>query len=186
MNRLLRLLNLRRSEVPRLSLAALVFLLVAVNDAIVKSVAAAVFNVRADVERLPEMYTWIAVVFSAAMLLLSWLTNRFQRQRLLFGLLGFLGAVLLFNTLVLWAENRQLVDLAGSGFYPFLFVSSEIARNLAGFQVWIAAGGICYASRAKVLFPLLAASTTLGDIAGGFLVRLLGAALLSHRCTASP
>jgi len=181
MNRLLKLLSLRRSEVPRLALAALIFLLVAVNDAIVKSVSAGVFNIRAGVERLPEMYTWIAVVFSATMVLLSWLTNRFQRQRLLFGLLGVLGGVLLLNTAVLWAEHRGLVELAGTGFYPFLFVSSEIARNLAGFQVWIAAGGICYSSRAKVLFPLLAASTTLGDITGGFLVRVLGSALLSHQ-----
>ena len=181
MIRLLRLLNLRRAEVPRLSLAGLIFLLVAVNDAIVKSVSAGVFNTRAGVERLPEMYTWIALVFSATMVLLSWLTNRFQRQRLLFGLLGSLGAVLLLNALALWADHRQLVDLSGTGFYPFLFISSEIARNLAGFQVWIAAGGICYSSRAKVLFPLLAASTTLGDIVGGFLVRVLGSPLLSYQ-----
>ena len=180
MDRFLRLLNLRRSEAPRLALAALIFLLVAVNDAIVKSVSAGVFNIRAGVERLPEMYTWIALVFSATMVLLSWLTNRFPRQRLLFGLLAFLGVVLLVNTVALWAQHQGMADLAGTGFYPFLFVSSEIARNLAGFQVWIAAGGICYSSRAKVLFPLLAASTTLGDIAGGFLVRALGAVLHSH------
>ncbi|MFH1569721.1 MAG: HEAT repeat domain-containing protein [Gemmatimonadota bacterium] len=181
MTRLLHLLNLRRNEVPRLSLAALIFFLVAVNDGIVKSVSAGVFNFRAGVDRLPEMYTWIAVLFSATMVLLSWLTNRCQRQRLLFGLLGLLAAVLLLNTAALWVEHRQLADLTGTGFYPFLFVSSEIARALAGFQIWMAAAGICYSSRAKVLFPLLAASATLGDVAGGFLVRLLGTVLVSYQ-----
>ena len=64
MNAFLRLLSLRRSEVSRISLAALIFFLVAINDAVVKSVAAGVFNVRAGVDRLPEMYTWIAWLFS--------------------------------------------------------------------------------------------------------------------------
>ena len=40
MKRLLRLLSLRRAEVPRLSLAASIFFLVAVNDGIVKKAGA--------------------------------------------------------------------------------------------------------------------------------------------------
>ena len=47
--------------------------------------------------------------------------------------------------------------------------------------IWIVAGGICYASRAKVLFPLWAASATLGDICGGFSARLLGPMLDSYQ-----
>ena len=181
MTRFLRLLNLRRTEIRRLSLAAAIFILVAVNDGIVKSVAAGVFNIRAGVDRLPEMYTWIAWLFSLTMILLSYLSTKVQRQRLLLGFLGFLGFVLLINTIVLWFEHTRSIDLTGTGFYPFLFVSSELVRNMANFQIWIAAGGICYTSRAKVLFPLLAASTTLGDIAGGFLVKLLGLILASYQ-----
>ena len=57
MNKFIRLFNLRRNELPRLLHAASIFLLVAVNDGIVKSVAAAVFNIRAGVDQLPLMYT---------------------------------------------------------------------------------------------------------------------------------
>ena len=163
-----------------MALAASVFFLVAVDDGIVKSVSAGVFNIRAGVDRLPEMYTWIAWVFALSMALLSYLTTKVVRQRLLFALLGVLAAVLVTNTIVLAMVERGVPGyLSDSGFYPFLFVSSELVRSMANFQVWIVAGGICYTSRAKVLFPLLAATTTLGDIAGGFLVRVLGGLLLS-------
>ncbi len=176
---LLRLLNLRRNEVPRLALAAAVFFLAQVDDGIIKSVASAVFNIRAGVDKLPLMYTWIAVVFSLSMALLSWLTAKVARQRLLIGLMLFVTAVLAFNTLILfyeyWASKTLPVHI-----YSFLFVSSELARTLMNFQIWIVAGGICYTSRAKVLFPLLASSAVLGDIAGGFAVRFLGGLLDSH------
>jgi len=181
MKALLRLLSLRRSEVPRISLAALIFFLVALNDAVVKSVSAGVFNIRAGVDRLPEMYTWIAWLFALTMVLLSCLTTKVRRERLIFGLLGVMATVLALNTVLLWMDQAGAgADLAGTGFYPFLFISSEIVRSMANFQIWIIAGGICFTSRAKVLFPLLAASTTLGDIAGGFLIGLLGVHLASH------
>ena len=182
MTALLRLLSLRRSEVPRIALAALIFFLVAINDGVVKSVSAGVFNVRAGVERLPEMYTWIAWLFSLTMVLLSYLTTKVRRERLIFGLLGFMAIVLALNAFLLWVDQAgNGADLAGKGFYPFLFISSEIVRSMANFQIWIIAGGICFTSRAKVLFPLLAASTTLGDIGGGFLVGVLGTYLASHQ-----
>ena len=182
MKHLLRLLNLRRNELSRMALAASVFFLVAVVDGIVKSVSAGVFNIRAGVERLPEMYTWIAWIFALSMALLSYLTPKVARQRLLFAVLAVLTAVLLVNTVVLAMVERGAPGyLSDSGFYPFLFVSSELVRSMANFQIWIVAGGICYTSRAKVLFPLLAATTTLGDIAGGFLVRVLGGLLLSFQ-----
>ena len=79
MNYLLRVLNVRRNEVPRLLLASAVFFLAQVDDGIVKSVSSAVFNVRAGVEKLPLMYTWIAVVFSLSMAFLSWLTSKVAR-----------------------------------------------------------------------------------------------------------
>ncbi|HIM57073.1 MAG TPA: hypothetical protein EYM39_10250, partial [Candidatus Latescibacteria bacterium] len=182
MNHLLRLLNLRRNELSRMALATSVFFLVAVDDGIVKSVSAGVFNIRAGVERLPEMYTWIAWIFALSMALLSYLTPKVARQRLLFAVLAVLTAVLLVNTVILAMVERGVPGyLSDSGFYPFLFVSSELVRSMANFQIWIVAGGICYTSRAKVLFPLLAATTTLGDIAGGFLVRVLGGLLLSFQ-----
>jgi HEAT repeat protein len=165
-----------------MALAASVFFLVAVDDSIVKSVSAGVFNIRAGVERLPEMYTWIACIFALSMALLAYLTPKVARQRLLFAILAVLTAVLLVNTVVLAMVERGAPGyLSDSGFYPFLFVSSELVRSMANFQIWIVAGGICYTSRAKVLFPLLAATTTLGDIVGGFLVRVLGGLLLSFQ-----
>ncbi len=173
MQRLLRLLNLRRNEVPRLSLAALAFFLVAVDDGIVKAVASGVFNIRVGPQHLPQMYSWIAVVFFSTMVALSWLTTRVQRHRLVLSLFVLLAIVLAANAMALLGVETGAVTV-GDGFYSFLFVSSELIRNVAGFQVWIVAGGICFASRAKVLFPLLAASTTLGDIGGGFLVGGLG------------
>jgi HEAT repeat protein len=87
--------------------------------------------------------------------------------------------VLFFNVWMLWREFHQGQSPLGTAFYPWLFISSELVRSLAGFQVWVVAGGICYASRAKVFFPLFAASATIGDISGGFLVRLLGPLLES-------
>ena len=181
MNRILKLLNLRRSELPRLVHAAFIFFLVSVNDGIVKSVASAVFNIRVGVEHLPLMYSWIAVLFSLSMALLSWLTAKTSRQGLLFGLMGSVGLLLALNTGMLLVEHHWAIDLRRTGFYSFLFVSSELARSLAGFHIWIVAGGICYTSRAKVLFPLLAASAILGDISGGFAVRLLGPLLQSYQ-----
>ncbi len=178
----LKLLNLRRNEVPRLVRATALFFLVSVNDGIVKSVAAAVFNIRQGVEHLPLMYTWIAVLFSLSMALLSWLTAKVPRQRLLFGLLSAVALLLVFNTGMLLLEHQgRNLGFLHDGFYSFLFISSELARSLVGFQIWIVAGGICYTSRAKVLFPLLAASATLGDIAGGFVVRVLGTLLESYQ-----
>ncbi len=177
MTGLLRLLKLRRNEVSRLCLAGLVFFLVAVDDGIVKSVSSGVFNIRVGPERLPEMYGWIAILFSATMVMLSWLTTQMSRQRLVFSLFSALAVFLGINTITLWWVQSSSGDTLFDGFYSFLFVSSELIRNIAGFQVWIVAGGICYTSRAKVLFPLLAASTTLGDIGGGFLVRLLSGLL---------
>ena len=177
MTRFLRLLKLRRNETSRVGLAASVFLLVAVDDGIVKSVSSGVFNIRVGPDHLPEMYGWIAILFSGTMVLLSWLTTRVSRQRLVFSLFTALSVLLSINTLMLcWVEFSQGTT-PFAGFYSFLFVSSELVRSIAGFQIWIVAGGICYTSRAKVLFPLLAASTTLGDIGGGFLVRLLGGLL---------
>ncbi|MEW6751855.1 MAG: HEAT repeat domain-containing protein [Candidatus Latescibacterota bacterium] len=177
----LRLLNLRRNEVPRLAHAAAVFFLVSVNDGVVKSVAAAVFNVRQGVEHLPAMYSWIAVLFCLSMAALSYLSARLSRRRLLFALLGAVLAVLVHNTGVLVLEHYGATPPAlRRFFYPFLFVSSELARSLIGFHIWIVASGICYASRAKVLFPLLVASATLGDISAGVGVRLLGPALPSY------
>lgn len=181
MHRILNLLQLRRSEVARLVHAALVFFLVNVNDGIVKSVAAAVFNTRVGVDQLPLMYSWIAVLFAVSMAGMSWLTGRVARQRLLFGMLGALLVVLAFNAGMLLLEHRQAAELDGTGFYPFLFVSSELVRSMTGFQIWIVAGGICYTSRAKALFPLLAASATLGDIGGGFAMRFLGPVLVSYQ-----
>ncbi len=172
MQQLLRLLNLRRNEVPRLTLAALAFFLVAVDDGIVKAVASGVFNIRVGPEQLPVMYSWIAVVFFVTMASLSWLTTRVARHRLVLGLFLLLAIVLTANTFALFSVETGWS--VGDAFYAFLFISSELIRNIAGFQIWIVAGGICFASRAKVLFPLLAASTTLGDISGGFLVGGLG------------
>ena len=165
---------------PRLVHAASIFILVSVNDGIVKSVAAAVFNVRVGVDHLPVMYSWIAVLFALGMAVLSWLTAKVARQRLLFCLLGFVTVLLLVNSLILHRQSAAGWELQGTGFYPFLFVSSELARSMVGFHIWIVAGGICYTSRAKVLFPLLAASAILGDITGGFAVRLLGARLEAY------
>jgi len=179
MNYLLRVLNVRRNEVPRLLLASAVFFLAQVDDGIVKSVSSAVFNVRAGVEKLPLMYTWIAVVFSLSMAFLSWLTSKVARQRLLLGLMVFVASVLTANALLLLYEHRSAVGL-GMQAYSFLFISSELARTLMNFQIWIVAGGICYTSRAKVLFPLLASSAVLGDIAGGFTVQLLSGLFAAH------
>ncbi|MCC7261642.1 MAG: cyclic nucleotide-binding domain-containing protein [Candidatus Latescibacteria bacterium] len=179
MTHLLRLFNLRRHEVPRLVHAAAIFLLANIADGIVKSVAAAVFNSRAGVDQLPLMYTAIAVLFSLNMVVLSVLSARCSRQRLLFGMMAGLAAVLLFNVAMLWRELQAGESPLGAAFYPWLFISSELVRSLAGFQVWVVAGGICYSSRAKVFFPLFAASATIGDISGGFLVRVLGPVLSS-------
>lgn len=179
MTRLLKLFNLRRHEVPRLLHAGAIFLLANLADGIVKSVAAAVFNSRAGVDQLPLMYTAVALLFSLNMVVLSALSARFSRQRLLFGMLGGLGAALLFNVWMLWREAAAGSSPLGAGFYPWLFISSELVRSLTGFQVWVMAGGICYSSRAKVFFPLFAASATIGDISGGFLVRVLGPRLES-------
>jgi HEAT repeat protein len=177
---MLKLLNLKRTEASRLVHAAAVFFLIQVNDSLVKSVASAVFNIRAGVDRLPMMYLWVAGLFSLSMVLLSLLSGKVRRQRLLFGLYSGLLAILLFNSLMLWGvRSGSGVELA-TEFYSFLFISSELVRSLAGFQIWIVAGGICYASRAKVLFPLWAASATVGDIFGGFLTRLLGPLLDSY------
>ncbi|MEE2657292.1 MAG: HEAT repeat domain-containing protein [Candidatus Latescibacterota bacterium] len=173
MSGLLRILNLRRNETAKVSLAALVFFFVAVDDGIVKSVSSGVFNIRVGPQRLPEMYSWIAVLFSATMVGLSYLTTKVRRRRLVFALFSAVAGVLALNTVALWA-SEHVSGASGAGLYAFLFISSEIIRNIAGFQVWIVAGGICYTSRAKVLFPLLAASTTVGDVFGGLLVRAFG------------
>ena len=66
MTYLLKLLHLRRNEVPRLGLAAALFFLGQIDDGIIKSVASAVFNIRAGVDKLPLMYIWIAVLFSVS------------------------------------------------------------------------------------------------------------------------
>ncbi len=174
MTHLLKLFNLRRHEVPRLVHASAIFLLANVADGIVKSVAAAVFNSRAGVDQLPLMYTAIAVFFSLNMVVLSVLSARCSRQRLLFGMMAGLAAVLFLNVWMLWRESQVGASPVGALFYPWLFISSELVRSLAAFQVWVMAGGICYSARARVFFPLFAASATLGDISGGFLVRLLG------------
>ena len=129
MNYLLRVLNVRRNEVPRLLLASAVFFLAQVDDGIVKSVSSAVFNVRAGVEKLPLMYTWIAVVFSLSMAFLSWLTSKVARQRLLLGLMVFVASILTANALLLLYEHRIAVGL-GMQAYSFLFISSELARTL--------------------------------------------------------
>lgn len=180
MTYLLKLLDLRRNEVPRLGLAAALFFLVQIDDGIVKSVASAVFNIRAGVENLPLMYTWIAVLFSLSMILLSWLTAKVARQRLLLGMMVGVALVFAVNAGMLFLEHAGYVVLAAD-YYSFLFVSSEIARTLMNFQIWIVAGGICYVSRAKVFFPLLASSAVLGDISGGFAVRFLGSLLESYQ-----
>jgi HEAT repeat protein len=177
---LLKLLHLRRNEVPRLGLAAALFFLVQIDDGIVKSVASAVFNIRAGVENLPLMYTWIAVLFSLSMILLSWLTAKVARQRLLLGMMVGVALVFAVNAGMLFLQHAGYVVLADD-YYSFLFVSSEIARTLMNFQIWIVAGGICYVSRAKVFFPLLASSAVLGDISGGFAVRFLGSLLESYQ-----
>ena len=177
---LLKLLHLRRNEVPRLGLAAALFFLVQIDDGIVKSVASAVFNIRAGVENLPLMYTWIAVLFSLSMILLSWLTAKVARQRLLLGMMVGVALVFAVNAGMLFLQHSGYVVLAAD-YYSFLFVSSEIARTLMNFQIWIVAGGICYVSRAKVFFPLLASSAVLGDISGGFAVRFLGSLLESYQ-----
>ena len=179
MQTILRLLNVRKNEVPRLVLAASVFFLAQIDDGIVKSVSSAVFNVRAGVDKLPLMYTWIAIVFSLSMALLSWLTSHVARQRLLFGLMAAVSLVLSSNALILFYDAQNNTPL-GIPYYSYLFVSSELARTLMNFQIWIVAGGICYSSRAKVLFPLLASSAVLGDIAGGGIVRILGNVLAPH------
>ncbi len=181
MNRLLKLFNLKRSEISRLLYAAGVFFLIQVNDSLIKSVASAVFNFRAGVERLPIMYIWVAALFSLSMVLLSLYNSKVSRQRFLFVLYTGLLLVLLFNAFMLWRMRPTGGMELASEFYSFLFISSELVRNLAGFQIWIVAGGICYASRAKVLFPLWAASATLGDIAGGFLTGILGPVLDSYQ-----
>ncbi|MDP6702416.1 MAG: hypothetical protein QGH25_22365, partial [Candidatus Latescibacteria bacterium] len=180
MSYLLKLLHLRRNEVPRLGLASALFFLVQVDDGIVKSVAAAVFNIRAGVENLPLMYTWIAVVFSLSMVLLSWLTAKVARQRLLFAMMGGVALVYAVNAGALLLDSSGQLAL-GTDYYSFLFISSELGRTLMNFQIWIVAGGICYVSRAKVFFPLLASSAVLGDISGGFLVRILGSLLHSYQ-----
>ena len=180
MTSLLKLLHLRRNEVPRLGLAAVLFFLVQVDDGIVKSVASAVFNIRAGVDKLPLMYTWIAVIFSLSMVLLSWLTAKIARQRLLFGMMGGVSLVFAINAVLLLLDSSGQLAL-GTDYYSFLFISSELARTLMNFQIWIVAGGICYVSRAKVFFPLLASSAVLGDISGGFAVRLLGSLLDSYQ-----
>lgn len=180
MNAILRLLSLRRNEMPRLLNAALVFFLVAVNDGIVKSVAAGVFNIRVGVEYLPNMYAWIALFFAVNMAGLSWLSAKVARQQLLFGLMGVVALLLLVNTAALWLEHSRGVE-PFVGFFPFLFVSSELGRFLCAFQVWIVAGGICYTSRAKVLFPLLVASAYLGEVTGGFATGFLGSLLVSYQ-----
>ncbi|SVB58558.1 uncharacterized protein METZ01_LOCUS211412, partial [marine metagenome] len=180
MTYLLKLLHLRRNEAPRLGLAAALFFLVQIDDGIVKSVASAVFNVRAGVENLPLMYTWIAGLFSLSMILLSWLTAKVTRQRLLLGMMVGVSLVFAVNAGMLFLAHSGYVALAAD-YYSFLFVSSEIARTLMNFQIWIVAGGICYVSRAKVFFPLLASSAVLGDISGGFTVRFLGSLLESYQ-----
>ena len=180
MTYLLKLLQLRRNEVPRLGLAAALFFLVQVDDGIVKSVASAVFNIRAGVDKLPLMYTWIAVLFSLSMILLSWLTAKVARQRLLLGMMVGVALVFAVNAGMLFLDSSGSLQL-GADYYSFLFVSSELARTLMNFQIWIVAGGICYVSRAKVFFPLLASSAVLGDISGGFAVRFLGSLLDSYQ-----
>ena len=180
MTYLLKLLHLRRNEVPRLGLAAALFFLVQIDDGIIKSVASAVFNIRAGVDKLPLMYIWIAVLFSVSMVLLSWLTAKVARQRLLLGMMGGVALVFAVNAGMLFLESLGYLVL-GVDYYSFLFVSSELARTLMNFQIWIVAGGICYVSRAKVFFPLLASSAVLGDISGGFTVRFLGSILDSYQ-----
>ncbi len=181
MDRILGILALRQNELPRLLHAGAIFFMVAVTDGIVKSVAAAVFNIRVGVEQLPLMYSWIAILFSLSMAVLFWLSSAIKRRRLLFVLMWAVYLLLLCNTGILWFGHHWDNASIHSAFYSFLFISTELARSLAGFQIWIVAGGICYTSRAKVLFPLLAASTIIGESSGGFAVRFLSPLMASYQ-----
>ena len=176
MKTLIKYLDLRPHEVQRVFLTALVFFLVQVDDGIIKSVSQAVFNVRIGVEKLPTMYTWISILFSISMVMLSWITGIIARERLLYFLIAGIGVTLATNTMFLISEKVGFLSLPDS-FYSFLFVSSELVRTILNFQIWIVAGGICFVSRAKVFFPILAACAVLGDIAGGTFVRLSSSAL---------
>ena len=170
-----RIFSLRPDDRQRLQLMIPVFFSLGMGEVLGISSATSIFNIRYGVEHLPLMYVLEAVGLLLTSLIIADMSGRMQRARFLRTAYAIMAGLVLINGLVLILAKVS-GTLPWMPFYPFLLVSSMVVFFQLTPLIWLVAVDICPTQQAKRLFPILAASSTIGCIVAGIVAKTLAAA----------
>lgn len=159
----------------RLGLMIPVFFSLGMGEVLGISASTSIFNVRYGVEYLPLMYVLEGIGLLLFSLVITDLSGRMERPRFLRVTYGFMAGLVLINGLILLFSKFASLAL-GAIFYPILLVSSMVIFYQLTPLIWLIAVDICPTQQAKRLFPILAASSTIGCIVAGIVAKLLAPA----------
>jgi len=127
------------------------------------------FLSRGDIQYLPYMYVWVAVVMAALGATYSQFADRFRRDRLILAVTSLLLVAILVSRYVLRFEPGW--------FYPVFYVFVEVMGGLMMLQFWTLANDVFNTREAKRLFGLIGAGGIVSSIVVGFAVGWLAKAL---------
>ncbi|SDE18772.1 HEAT repeat-containing protein [Paenibacillus sp. UNCCL117] len=166
-----RWMGIKPEDRRKLAMLVPVFFLCAVSEILNYNGYYALFNQRLGTSYLPYMYAAEAVILPFEAWLLSWLSGRLRKPRLMRVLFAGMGAIVALNALVLLI--LRLTGTEAPAFYAVLFLGSSFVVRQQTILLWSLAIDLCPTQQAKRLMPSFVSSAALGGIAAGVIAQLV-------------
>ncbi|MBD2867574.1 Npt1/Npt2 family nucleotide transporter [Paenibacillus arenilitoris] len=171
---MLRAVGARPEDQRKLLLMAPVFFICGIAEMLNYNGFMTLFNQRFGSEYLPYVYAAEAIILPLEAWLLSWLSAKLPKPRLMRVLYALLLGIVVANALILLGLQSFGIELRW--YYPVLFVASNFVVRQQTILLWSLAIDLCPTQQAKRLMPVFVGSATLGGVAAGLLAQLISLA----------
>ncbi|TBL80783.1 cyclic nucleotide-binding domain-containing protein [Paenibacillus thalictri] len=167
--------NLRYEDWRKVWFMGTVFFLAGVSEMVNYTSFMALFNSRFGIQYLPVMYLIEAFLLPFEGWLLSVLSQRLSKLRFMITMYVIFLGIGLFNSAVL--IFFQMSGNEWIGFYPFLFIASNMIVRQQTLLMWSTAYDLCPTQQAKRIMPVFVLLAIIGGIVAGVITSTLASVL---------
>lgn len=172
LDRMFGAIGARAEDQRKLMLMAPVFFICGIAEMMNYNGFMTLFNQRLGSAYLPYVYAAEAVILPLEAWVMSWLSARLPKPKLMRTMYGLMLGIVCFHTLALILLAVTGIKL--TWYYPVLFIFSNFVVRQQTILLWSLAVDTCSTQQAKRLMPIFVGAATLGGVAAGLLAQLIG------------
>ncbi len=169
------LFNLRYEDRRKVWFLGTVFFLAGLAEMVNYTSFMAIFNSRVGTQYLPLMYLLEALVLPLEGWLLSYLSQRWSKQRFMIAMYVLFIGIGVANGVVLLVFRS--IGYEWIGFYVLLFLTSNFVVRQQTLLMWSTAFDLCPTQQAKRVMPVFVLLAIVGGIAAGIFSNVLAPVL---------